>query len=103
MTLIIGIKCKNGYVLGADGAATYGIMGQHTIRQPVKKKLYLVGNNAVVGVSGAVGIGQRFRAEVEAVRNLGITIDGKSKQLSAAKPSEVMLVLRNALWGIVRI
>ena len=24
MTLIVGVKCKDGIVIGADGAATYG-------------------------------------------------------------------------------
>jgi 20S proteasome alpha/beta subunit len=26
VTLIIGIKCSNGIVLGADGAATFGVL-----------------------------------------------------------------------------
>jgi 20S proteasome alpha/beta subunit len=37
MTLIIGIKCSDGIVMGADGAATFGSLGQQTIRQGTKK------------------------------------------------------------------
>lgn len=37
MTLIIGIKCRDGIVMGADGAATFEALGQHTIRQETTK------------------------------------------------------------------
>ncbi len=37
MTLIIGIKCSDGIVMGADGAATFATLGQPTIRQETKK------------------------------------------------------------------
>lgn len=65
MTLIVGIKCSDGIALGADGAATYGVMGQHTIRQPLRNKLQIRKNCLVVGVSGPVGLGQRFAQIVE--------------------------------------
>ncbi len=104
MTLIIGIKCKGGIVLGSDGAATYGVLGQSTIRQAVKKKLRLLGTQGVVGVSGSVGIGQRFSAEVETIRNQGAASPANPAQkrlLSTMKPHEAMVVLRQALWQIV--
>ena len=59
MTLIIGIKCKDGIVLGADGAATLGAMGQRTILQPMKK-LEIISSAMVLGVSGP----RRIRAEI---------------------------------------
>jgi 20S proteasome alpha/beta subunit len=102
MTLIVGIKCKDGIVLGADGAATYGSLGQLTIRQPVKKKIRLIGNQVVVGVSGPVGLGQRIAGEVEAIQKNGIPIDEKQrKALIHCKPYEVMGFLRHMIWGIV--
>jgi len=61
MTLIIGIKCEGGIVMGADGAATMGSLGQQTIRQSVTK-LDSVANKAVLGVSGPVSIGQKFKS-----------------------------------------
>jgi 20S proteasome alpha/beta subunit len=101
MTLIIGIKCKDGIVLGADGAATYGVMGQSTIRQMVKKKLRLLGSQGVVGVSGPVGIGQRIAGELDTIRNHGFTVQGKKVLLSALKPHEAMGMLRQVLWQII--
>ncbi len=59
MTLIVGVLCEGGVVVGADGAATLGSMGQQTARQPVKK-LTKVGTRIIVGVSGPVGLGQQL-------------------------------------------
>ena len=66
LTLIVGIKCTDGVVLGADGAATLGVMGTPTVRQAVKK-LTIIDRQVVVGVSGPVGLAQRFTNEVEAL------------------------------------
>ena len=60
MTLIVGLKCEDGIVLGADSAATLGdVTGLTTVLQPVSK-LHIVRNQAVLGVSGPVGIGQMY-------------------------------------------
>jgi 20S proteasome alpha/beta subunit len=59
MTLIVGILCKEGVVVGADGAASLGVLGQMTAMQPVKK-LSLLHNCMIVGVSGSVGLSQRI-------------------------------------------
>lgn len=64
MTLIIGIKCKDGIVMGSDGAATLGTMGQTTIVQPVRK-LETISNAIVLGVSGPIGIGQIFKGVIK--------------------------------------
>ena len=41
MTLIVGIKCSDGIVVAADGAATLGSFGQQTAKQPVKKLCFI--------------------------------------------------------------
>lgn len=63
MTLIVGIVCSNGVVIGADSAATMGSLGNRTVIQPTKK-LEIVSDRIILGVSGAVGLGQRFASEV---------------------------------------
>ncbi len=63
MTLIIGIKCKDGIVMGSDGAATLGSLNNHTALQPTKK-LSILSNQIMVGVSGPVGLGQRIKGQV---------------------------------------
>src|SRR6266852_5420843 len=63
MTLIVGLRCHDGIVVGADGAATYGSLGSQTIRQATSK-LEIVADRLIIGTSGPVGLGQRFHAEL---------------------------------------
>jgi 20S proteasome alpha/beta subunit len=94
VTLIIGIKCSDGIVVGADGAATLGALGTSTVRQPTKK-LDILMNSVIVGVSGPVGLGQRIRGEIEALY--------QDKKLSNKKPFEAMTIMRETLWKHVSV
>jgi 20S proteasome alpha/beta subunit len=102
MTLIIGIKCKDGVVLGADGAATLGYMGEPTIRQQVRKKLRLLDAQTVLGVSGPVGIGQRFAGFLEQVLRSGVNLNGQAMRLREIPAHGVMQILREQFWNIIR-
>ncbi|WP_428939674.1 hypothetical protein [Fontivita pretiosa] len=86
MTLIVGIKCSNGIVVGADGAASLGVMGQMTALQPVKK-LAIIQSKIILGVSGPIGLFQRIQGIVPSFPHL----TGRSK-------TEVMGDLRKAIW-----
>lgn len=59
MTVVIGLKCSEGIVVGSDGEATLGTMGLRTIVQPTAK-LSLIENKAIFGFSGPVGLSQLF-------------------------------------------
>jgi|ERR1039458_8309027 hypothetical protein len=87
MTLIIGIKCTDGIVVGADGAATLGSLGQMTVRQPVRKLECL--DSLILGVSGPVGLGQLFSFSVKQL--------WENKKLSNKQPFEAMAIIRDAL------
>ncbi|MDQ2975897.1 MAG: hypothetical protein M3R69_10875 [Acidobacteriota bacterium] len=89
MTLIIGIKCSDGIVVGADGAATFGAMGQSTIRQSVRK-LNIISHKIIVGVSGPVGLAQRFNWRIEELYTEG--------KLAGKKCPDAMKIMRAALW-----
>ena len=65
MTLLVGINCKEGVVIGADTSATF-ISSQPTIQQPMHK-ISVVEGKVVVASTGAVGQSQRL---VSAVRQL---------------------------------
>lgn len=89
MTLIIGAKCIDGLIIGADGAATMvDSMGNHTARQPITK-LDIISNNVIVGVSGPVGLGQMIAGEVEDLVNRGT--------LTNKKPYKAMAELRKQI------
>lgn len=89
MTLIIGIKCSDGIVMGADGAATFGALGQQTIRQAVKK-LASIDNQLIVGVSGHIGLGQRITGTMEDLWHKNVL--GREK-----RSYEVMDTVRKAI------
>ena len=90
MTLIIGIRCADGIVLGADTRTTYGVMGQPTIRQDDSFKLQLLcGEKAILGVSGPVGLAQRFAGEIGRMYS--------EKKLQGTS-DQVMTAIRVALW-----
>ncbi|SRR6266851_152025 len=85
MTLIVGMRCTDGVVIGADGASTYATTGgQRTILQPTRK-IEIIEKKVIAAVSGSVGLGQRF---TEAVRVA--CAEGK---LADKSPVECMCVL----------
>lgn len=91
MTLIVGIKCSNGIVIGADGAATMGTAAMPTAIQPYVKKLSVLHECVVCGVSGNVGVSQRLN---------GIVSDLYStKAFAGMKIHGVMQKLREAFWN----
>lgn len=63
MTSIVGVRCENGVVLGADSSATFGDgAATRTIEQPTDKKIELVSDKMILAGTGAVGHSQRFAA-----------------------------------------
>lgn len=89
MTLIIGIRCSDGVVVGADGAVTFGTIGHATIIQP-SSKLYTLPGNIILGVSGAIGIGQQVTEEVTRLYD--------ANGLSGRTPVEVGRAIGLAMW-----
>ena len=63
MTLIVGIKCKEGIVVAADSRVTMGALGQSTTGQDITK-LEIPHDGVIVGISGPVGLGQRMMASL---------------------------------------
>ncbi len=67
MTLIIGVKCENGIVIGADSIATYGTpTGTPTIEQEIDSKISVEDGDVIVATSGAVGLSQLILDELHA-------------------------------------
>ncbi|MCY4539672.1 MAG: hypothetical protein OXE52_15765 [Chloroflexi bacterium] len=60
MTLIIGIKCSDGIVVGADSITTFGSQ----IEQEVDNKIQKLSNDAIIATAGAVGLGQLIKDEL---------------------------------------
>lgn len=49
MTLVVGILCKDGVVIGADSAITFGLSPQQpTIEQPYSKKITVILDQVII-------------------------------------------------------
>lgn len=86
MTILVGVLCKDGVVVGADSAATFSAGQVRTIEQQTKK-IEIVAERVVVACSGQMGLGQRFVAVVDAAWKNGVFQEPPievGKKLSAA-------------------
>jgi len=92
MTLIAGVRCANGVVIGADGAATFAAYTQQTIRQPMHK-LTVIRSKLIVGVSGPVGFSQRFAYHIEKAWD--------DRDFAGKDPVATMEHIRRLLWDKV--
>src|SRR5579864_2337863 len=80
MTIVIGVLCQDGVVLGADSSVTFA--GQiPTVEQP-GTKLFKVGPQALFSGSGEAGMAQRFQYHAEKFCD-GKDIAGKDRHLIA--------------------
>jgi hypothetical protein len=68
MTVLVGVKCKGGVIIGTDSATTFASGQMHTIEQP-GKKIHVIGDKILVAGTGELGLGQRFCAQVQTAHN----------------------------------
>ena len=59
MTLVVGIRCTDGVIIGTDSAVTSATGQALTIMQP-SKKITIVGDHIILAGTGELGLGQRF-------------------------------------------
>jgi hypothetical protein len=69
MTAIIGIKCKNGVVIGADSCVTFANAQQVPTIERQMDKIEIISNNIIIAGTGEVGLGQRFCDIVQTTMN----------------------------------
>ena len=71
MTIIVGIRCTDGVVIGTDSAMTFGPTQQSpTIEQTLRRKIDIIGERHILAGSGEIGLGQRFAQQVTALLNV---------------------------------
>lgn len=58
MTVLVGIRCRDGVVIASDSAATFGANGHVTIGQQSVQKVAIIRDKIVFAGTGAVGIAQ---------------------------------------------
>jgi 20S proteasome alpha/beta subunit len=66
MTVIVGILCSDGVVIGSDSALAVGRVGRYTIERQEGNvfKIEIVGDDVITAFTGAAGLAQRFNHQV---------------------------------------
>ena len=103
MTLIVGVKCQEGIVLGADSTATYATpLGQPTIRQDTATKLHIATDTSpklAIAVSGPISLSQSYCDEVDAyVRGHGNRITWRNIQQAKTQLTEMFWKHAGPTW-----
>jgi 20S proteasome alpha/beta subunit len=96
VTLIVGIKCSDGIVMGADGAATYAALQQQQLQPTIKQavmKLQVLSDRVILGSSGPVGLAQLHHAEISHLWEHGAL---SGKKCHEARPILTKAILKNA-------
>jgi 20S proteasome alpha/beta subunit len=66
MTVIVGILCSDGVVIGSDSALAVGRVGRYTIERQEGNvlKLEIIEGNVITAFTGAAGLAQRFNDQM---------------------------------------
>ena len=72
MTVLVGILCDDGVIIGADSAETV-VHGAafRTIEFPGAIKIKIIGSSVITAATGSVGLAQRFNQKMLAMNNKG--------------------------------
>ncbi|MCY4466736.1 MAG: hypothetical protein OXE46_14495 [Chloroflexi bacterium] len=110
MTLIIGVRCGDGIVIGSDSVTTYSsFSGQPTIEQEIDTKVRIINNNALYASAGEVGPSQDILSALESnwtkisrrpkyhtvKKELSDTISGQIKHYARRKEETLVTPGRN--------
>lgn len=90
MTVLVGILCSDGVVIGADSSATFTAGNFRTVEQPVTK-LHVISNTFLSAGTGSGGMNQRFEYMLQDLRraaaypqmdymNVAINISNSARQ-----------------------
>ena len=65
MTVLVGVRCTDGVVIGADSAATSSHGPQSLIQIISNEKINIIGGKVIIASTGSVGLGQRFHGVIK--------------------------------------
>lgn len=67
MTVVVGVKCTDGIVIGADSAATSADASARPVMMVSTEKVQTISGKVIIAGTGSVGLGQRFGAMARAL------------------------------------
>src|ERR1700726_4146700 len=102
MTVLVGVRCSNGVVIGTDSAVTYAPVPdpQHfTAEVGQGLKIYTIGTDVIAAITGEVGLGQRFAHVLQNSLQNPIPINGRPTQLRTLPSVDVMTAISQLALG----
>jgi hypothetical protein len=98
VTVLVGILCEDGVVIGSDSSATYGPAPMVKTIEYDALKLEIVEDAIITAISGAVGLGQRFNEQLGSLfRTLMTPHRGGAQQMTMTPMGPMILPLHAAL------
>jgi 20S proteasome alpha/beta subunit len=82
LTILVGVLCRDGVVIGTDSSATFQVGNIKTIEQPITK-IEIIDRRIIVAGTGSVGLQQRFISVITKLAN--------NKQLNSDKVDEISM------------
>ena len=82
MTILVGVRCIDGIVIGADSMTTSAIGPAPLVQVPEGDKLQLIGDTGILACSGAVGLGQRVKLIADGMAKEKLFKDGTMRSAS---------------------
>lgn len=65
MTVIVGVRCTDGIVVGSDSIATSAMGANNLMQVPSNSKIQIFPENVIVAATGSVGFTQRLSVQIE--------------------------------------
>lgn len=105
MTVIVGILCSDGVVIGSDSALAVGRVGRYTIERQEGNvfKLEIIENDIITAFTGAAGLAQRFNnlvgATIRELREKYVQPRLPQGNLPVGSPLQLILFQKNFQMG----
>lgn len=96
MTVLVGIYCKNGIVIGADSAATSSATQLPTAKSPTRK-ISIIKDKVIVTTTGSVGLSQRFRELVGQLFDQDLFSFDATKSSQDGKPEKTAIMIAETI------
>jgi len=97
VTVIVGVKCTDGVVIGADSIATSAAGTVPTMQIESNHKIRIFGKNIIVAATGAIGYAQRLHMCVEAAVNGKVFANFKHDRLTQHIAEKFILEMQKSL------
>lgn len=102
MTVLVGVRCTDGVVIGADSIATSAMGQLPLIHLEAESKIQIFNGAVIVATTGAVGFTQRLHFHIEAAIKGGVFTNFTALEATANIPKRFLPDLQGSnatKWG----